>query len=74
MVRQIGSGAETKAVDLRISMDQRDWLKTRAEQFNISLQRAHFDLRQSPKLVVRIEDVPEHVLNECGRVRMGIKR
>src|SRR5690348_1154048 len=74
MVGQIRRRAKTKSIDFSFAMDQSYRLKLRPKQFKAPFHRAHFDLGQSSKFVIRIKDVSEHVLNERGRVRMRIER
>src|SRR5579864_1430893 len=74
MVGQVSRRAKTKAINLRVAMDQSDRLESRTKQLQRPLQRAHLDLRQSSELVIGIENVSEHVLNESGGVRVRIER
>ena len=55
-------------------MNHRHRLETCAKQFNRAVDRFQFDLGQSAKFVVGVEDVAEHVAQKLGCRRVGVER
>ena len=74
MIGEIGRRSEAIAVDFGFAVNHGHRFKARAEQVQWPFQRLEFNLGQAAKFVVRVEDVAEHVADECGHIGTGIER
>src|SRR5262249_11847967 len=74
VVREISRTAKAKTIDLSLTVNHRNRLKARAEQFDGPLQQFEFYLRQPAKFVIRIEDITKCVTDEVCCLGPRVKR
>src|SRR5579862_1263276 len=68
VVSEIGPRSKAVAVNLGFSVNQDDRFKPHSQNIHGTINRAQFEQRQSPELVVGIENVAEHFAQKRRRV------
>src|SRR5579864_79303 len=73
-VGEIGGRTKTVAENFRLAMDHRYGLELRAKKIELPLDRLEFQPRQPAKLIVRVENVAEHIADVLRCFGARIKR
>src|SRR6185437_13864638 len=72
VISEVSRRSKTKAITLRLAVNQHDRLESRPEQLHRSIDWLQLDMRQSAEFVICIEDVPKHIADKFRRLRMRI--
>src|SRR5205807_2936898 len=73
-IGQVGGGTKTEPVNLRLAVDNFYRLEAGAKKFQRSIDVVHLYPCQAAIFIVRIENIPENILQGFRGLRVRIKR
>src|SRR5271155_2371504 len=74
VVGQVCSASEAEAINLRVAVYDPHRFEVRSEKIYRTVNRAQLELRQAAIFVIRVEDVAEHLAQECRRIGARVER